>query len=264
MFYFHLDLSDILELKDLDKQVTEKAKAEVRSITLATHARIVERVNAKLKTTRQRYLEALSFTQIDDATWLINLDSKALWIENGKPAGEMIDDLLKSPKAKRGKDGSKYLAIPFQHNKGPTQQTPAQTSLTETIKAELQNRQIPYGTIEKDAQGAPKTGLLHSFDINSAPIKTANGPGQGHGPIGKVKQGMTGIPFLKGVRVYQNKDNEGKIQRQIMTFRIVSSKHKGTGRWVHPGIDAKLFLDEAADWAQKEFGKRFSISTTTT
>ncbi len=514
MFYIHLDLSDLLELKDMKKKIEAKAQDELRMITLATHARIVENVQSKLKSTREKYLQALSYSQVSDDTWIINLDSKAMWIEEGKPPGEMIDDLLKSPKAKTAKDGcvlnprnkvltslgwkkikdiipgdmvlthsgkfrevkslliqkggvgteyviikpasvpgkpngknselvspsmsltidhpvltqrgwiaagelqkndllatpadlknlcincgkpvpinvlglktclnnrcarqiackegrifpfskeqrrefgkiahakakamgvfdrsdwgsrnpetlknmrdgsarsmrarirdgkwepeagelgvawvkirtikrgvvnrpdhiyankydiqleaeehsfccetvfihnSKYLAVPFQHNKNPTAQTQAQNSLTATIKAEMQKRKIPFGKIEKDDQGKPKQGLLHSFSITDSPIKTHQGSGQGHGPIGSVRQGPTGIPFLKGVKVYQKevvgKSGKKSIQKQIMTFRIVSSKMKGTGRWFHPGVEAKHFMDEALDWAKKEFEK---------
>jgi len=123
----------------------------------------------------------------------------------------------------------------------------------------MQKRKIPFGKIEKDDQGKPKQGLLHSFSITDSPIKTHQGSGQGHGPIGSVRQGPTGIPFLKGVKVYQKevvgKSGKKSIQKQIMTFRIVSSKMKGTGRWFHPGVEAKHFMDEALDWAKKEFEK---------
>jgi hypothetical protein len=46
------------------------------------------------------------------------------------------------------------------------------------------------------------------------------------------------------------------VQRTAMTFRIVSSLMKGTGRWVHPGIKAVKLIDEAKDWADKEWETR--------
>ena len=148
---------------------------------------------------------------------------------------------------------SRYLVVPFQHNKGPTQQTQAQRDLTNTVKAEMKRRKIPYGGLEKDSSGQPKIGKLHSFDILHAPTKTQDGPGQGHGQIGAVRQGPTGIAFLQGIRVYQKriKDEKGNssVQKQVMTFRVASSKHKGTGRWVHPGLQAKRFFEEAEKWA---------------
>lgn len=148
---------------------------------------------------------------------------------------------------------SRYLVVPFQHNKGPTQQTKAAQDLTATIKRELQQRKIAYNKIETDAAGRPKLGLLHKFDIKNMPLKTVEGPGQGHGPIGAVRQGNTGIPFLSGIRIYQKQIKDGmgrsKVSRSIMTFRVASSKHYGSGKWEHPGTDARRFFDEAADWA---------------
>jgi hypothetical protein len=155
---------------------------------------------------------------------------------------------------------SRYRVIPFQHNKGPTQQTKTQNELKETIRTEMGKRGIPYGKLEMNADGTPKLGKLHSFDIKDKPLKTQNGVGQGWGEIGKPKVGATGIPFLQGVNVYQTKvkDKSGKesVQKQIMTFRIVSSKHKGTGRWVHPGFEPKKFLQEGYEWALKEWNDK--------
>lgn len=262
IIYFNLDLGPIVGMaKNLDSSVRKAMNDAARDLTTQTHAHILEQVQAKLHSTREKYVKALSFKQVDADTWVIELAKDAMFIEEGiKPNTDMLDGLLKSSKAKTAKDGSRYIVVPFQHNKGATQQTPAQTTLTNTIKSEMKKRKIPYGKLETDASGKPKTGLLHSFDIMKQPIKTAPGAGSGHGPIGQVKQGPTGIPHLQGVRVYQTKvkDAKGKesVKKSIMTFRIASSKMKGQGRWVHPGLEAKKFLDEAADWALKEFETR--------
>jgi hypothetical protein len=256
--YLNVDLSSILNLtKELEPQVRKAFEEAGRDLSMQAHAHLLENVQQKLHSTREKYVEALSFKQVSNDTWIISLDKSAIWIEEGMPEHEMIDDLLKSPKAKTAKDGSKYMVIPFQHNKGQTSQTQAGTDLTNTIKSEMQKRKIPYGKLETDSEGKPKTGLLHSFDILKNPPKTSEGPGQGRGPLGVVRQGPTGIPFLQGVRVYQKEvkgaGGKSSVKKSIMTFRIVSSKHKGTGRWVHPGIPAKNFFDEAADWALKEW-----------
>jgi hypothetical protein len=149
---------------------------------------------------------------------------------------------------------SRYLVVPFDHKKGPTKSTPAQQDLTNTIKAELKRRNIPYGSLEKDAKGNVKTGTLHSFNIMSRPTKSHDGPGQGHGPIGAVRQGNTGIPFLQGVRVIQKQiAGTQKFAKNIMTFRVASSKHKGSGKWQHPGLVPRKFFDKAAEWAIEQF-----------
>lgn len=262
MIFMSLDLGPLAELaKEFRPAIDKAMKDAARDLSTQVYSHIVEQAQEKLHSTREKFLKALHYEQVEDDTWVVQLDKEAMFIEEGIPPNkDMLDGLLKSSKAKTAKDGSRYIVVPFQHNKGPTSQTPAQTTLTDTVKAEMKKRQIPYGKIENGPDGKPKTGLIHSFDIMRNPIKSANGPGQGKGPIGSVRQGPTGIPFLQGVRVYQHvtKDKEGKekASKSIMTFRIASSKHKGQGRWIHPGLEAKKFLDEAAEWAKKEFEDR--------
>lgn len=267
MLYLNLDLSKIMQLTDDMKTIAEKAmKDAVRRLTTATHGHIAEEVQQKLKSSRQKYLDALHFEQVSDETWFVSLDPSAFFIEEGLPANhEMIDDLLKqgrpnpgraggAPKGqiKTAKDGSRYRVIPFEHNKGPSQQSPTQKSLTDMVKGEMKARGIPYGGIEKNSSGQPKTGLLHSFDVQKR--------GGASPPVSKV-----GISLLQGVRVYQTKvkDKGGKetVKRGVFTFRIVSSKHKGTGRWVHPGLEAKNFMNQAFDWAVKEWETKIGPET---
>lgn len=258
MFFLNLDLSPIMKIEDQMKPAVEAAmKDAVRRLTTATHGHILEEVQNKLKSTRQKYIDALAFEQVSDDTWIIKLDPSAFFIEEGvSPGHEMIDDLLKQGRPTKGKDagapkgeiktakdGSRYRVIPFEHNKGPSQQTPKQTSLTDMIRTEMKARKIPYGGIEKDAGGQPKVGMLHSFSVNTQKQKV---------PVSK-----SGISLLQGVRVYQTKvkDAQGKdkVKKGIFTFRIVSSKHKGTGKWIHPGIEARKFIDEAFKWAVNEW-----------
>ncbi len=252
-----------MDLSNLEQAAEEAGKEALRDLTLSTQAHIIEEVQKKLHSTRKKYLENLHVDQVDDDTWAVVLDPPAMWIEEGMDEHEMIDDLLKSDKARTTKKGSKVLSVPFEHKKGPSESTPAQKDLTNTVKKEMKQRGIPYGGLEMDDSGKPKQGLLHSFDVMSAPVH--KGPnqfavGQGAGPIGQVRQGPTGIPFLQGVRVYQKpvkmKDGGEKVVKSIVTFRTVSSTMKGSGRWYYPGIEAKNFFEEAAEWAQKEFEER--------
>jgi hypothetical protein len=267
-FYINLDISPFLEIQsEFDGAIKDALAKATSALAAQTHGKIVEFARKELHSTRQKYVDALTYMPVNSYTWVVNLDRKMLWLEDGlEPNREMIEDLLSSPKAKTGKDGSKYLSVPFEHKKGETQQTPGATSLTDTIKAEFKKAKIPYGKIENGKDGKPMLGLLHKIDINHAPLKTVGNPwysgtrpglGQGSGPIGSVMQGPTGIPLLQGVRVYQkeftDKDGAKRVGRSIVTFRMVSSKMMGTGRWTHPGIEAKKFLDKAYEWAMKEW-----------
>lgn len=258
MLKINLDMADLLKIEsgisDAAKQAMKKYGDQ---LVAQTRAHIVEEAHKKLHTRRQMFVDALHHHQVNEDTWVISLDAKARWIDDGMPPHNMIDDLLKSKKTKRAKDGSAYLVVPFEHNKGPTQMTPAQKTLLDTVKAELKKRKIPYGKIEKNAAGEAKLGRLHSFDIKHAPLKSAPGPGTGKGPVGKVMQGPTGIPLLQGVSIYQKKvkDKAGKesVKRSIMTFRVVSSKMKGQGRWDHPGLPAAKLMEDGQEWAQRQW-----------
>jgi hypothetical protein len=147
----------------------------------------------------------------------------------------MTEDLLRK-NAKIAKDGSRYKAIPFDHGK-PSSQTSVNTSmLVNQIKAELKARNIPYKKIEYNADGSPRIGRLHT-------IRGINSPK----PSERASHGV-----LEGLTIYQRKLPSGKVRRDIMTFRTVSSKMKGS-KWIHPGIEPKKFMDEALEWAEKVF-----------
>lgn len=259
MIFVQFDISELIKLNNKLTSAAEKAMKEAGDfLAKQVRAHIVEEAHKKLHTRRQMFVEHLRTFQVDEDTWVVSLDAKYRWIDDGMERHNMVDDLLKAKNAKRAKDGSKYAVIPFEHGpKGPTQMTPAQATLLNTIKAEMNKRKIPYAGIEKGANGKAKLGLLHAFDINTSPTKTANVPGQGKGPIGQVMQGPTGIPLLKGVRVYQNEvsDKKGgtRIKRAIMTFRVVSSKHKDQGRWEHPGLDPVNLMEDGQKWAMEQW-----------
>lgn len=263
-FFVNLDLTPLQKVLDADAKIREEAEKAGKQLVAMTRAHIVEEASRKLRSRRQMYVDSLTHFQVDENTFVVNLDAKARWIEEGLPEHNMLDDLLSSHSAKTAQDGSKYVVVPFQHNVGPSTITPAQANLLATIKMELRKAKIPYGKIEKDENGDPKLGLLHRLNI-STPLKTKEGVGQGHGPIGDPIQGWSadgasGTPVLKGARVYQQKvkDKAGKdkIQRTIMTYRVASSKHhEDPGRWDHPGLEATNLMDEGGDWAQDQWDR---------
>jgi len=249
---------DLSEFKDLGKKFEDAVKKSLAKagddLTAMVRGHIVEEANAKLKTRKEMYVQGLSHSKVGDNTWVVSLDGSVRWIEDGREAGSMLPALLASPKAKTARDGSRYVVVPFQHNKGPSKTTTAQADLLSTIKSELKKRDIPYAKIETDQDGKAKLGKLHSFSIMDKPIKTSQGAGQGHGAVGDVKQGPTGIPFLQGINIYQ-RNVGGKTRRDIVTFRVASSRHADQGRWEHPGLEGVRFFDEAERWAAETWDK---------
>lgn len=233
-----VDVEAIADTLNLVKEEIEQAVNDsVQKLASATHARVIELAQEKLHTTRDKYLEALSFEEIVSGVYVVSLDlDKAGWIEEGKSSGSMLDDLLRDG-AKTSKDGNRYKAIPFEHSKAPSQMNDKAKKYLSNIKAELKRRGLPYKKLELGPDGSPRIGKLHQFNIKSTY------------PSAKAK-----TPTLHGLAVYQHKDEKtGKVRRDIMTFRIASDKHKAEGLWFHPGIEPKKFLDQAAEWAVKTF-----------
>lgn len=260
LFYFNFDTSELESLLNIDK-VWKKATEEAAvQITQAAYFHLVEEAEKKLHTRKEMFISGLSVGKEEDV-YFVNLDAEVVWINDGQDEHSMVESMLASSKAKKSKDGSSYLVVPFDFSpgQGPTKVTAAQSNLIATVKKELRGLEVPFAKIETDASGKPKTGLLHDISIMDKPQKTHQGPGQGKGAIGDVVQGPTGTPFLQNIRIYQqghkNESGEVKVKRSILTFRTVSSKHIGTDKWRHPGLEATDLFKGAEEFAIKEWDK---------
>ena len=260
MFLINVDLSEVNDLLDLDKSLKKAADEAARDLAGMIDAKAKEIAASKLHSRRKMYTDALKVTRVDENTHLVSLDAKVRWIDDGQPAFDMLAGLLGSKKAKRAKDGSRYIVVPFSHSpgRGKTASTSAQQDLVNEVKGELKKRGIPFGGIEKDQAGQAKLGRLHTFDIEKGPRKNDVGPGQRRGPVGEVMQGNTKIPFLRGVTVSQTMGKNGRVSRSILTFRIASSNHSKSAKWEHPGNAPMNILDEAAEWAVETWSKEIA------
>jgi hypothetical protein len=251
--FLHLDLEGFVAQQNRTLEIAnEMLSRAMEDLAAMSYSKVVELAQAQLHTTRQEYLNNLSYEQAGPTLWTVTLKSKAMWIEEGMPRHEMIDDLLKN--AKVSKKGTLYKVIPFPI-KGASQTAAAAMPIRMAAMGALRRAKINMRDIEREVDGRPKIGTLHKLDVMGSPIKTAEGIYQGHGPVGNVRQGATGIPFLQNMRVMQRMIGgaNGNIQRTAMTFRVVSSLHKGSGRWMHPGVKAKKLMDQAFAWAENEW-----------
>lgn len=270
--HVNLDLSGVFSFVKALEGFEAEVRSKVSDLAAQAHLHIKEQVQIKLNTRRAMYDQALSrAVEVAPGIWVITLDASAVWIEEGMPAHSMVDDLLRK-NAKTAADGSRYKVIPFAQDKGGKTTTPGQAVLNAALKTELKKRNIGYKSIERNADGSPKTGLLHAFGMKGGPANipspprpegTAGKPGWGKGAVGEPMQGPNaqggsggGTPLLQGVRIYQtllkgtNKKGQQKASRSIMTFRVVSSKHKGV-KWNYPGIEGSHFFEDAEKWAER-------------
>lgn len=224
------------EMKNFQAEVERAIEDSVKSVAAMTHAKVVELATEKLNTRRRAYLDNLDFEEVVPGVWVISLDDQAMWIEEGRKSGDMTEDLLRKG-AKTAKDGSRYKAIPFDQAKPPSQTSQFGKEMVRKLKSELKKYGVPYKKLEYNADGSPRIGKLHEFNIES-PRPTSR----------------ASTPALYGVSIYQSMGKSGRVKRDIMTFRMVSSKHKGT-KWIHPGLDGEKFFEQAYEWATQTFEK---------
>ena len=254
-----IDLSALQPLADLS-QLERIGNEAAASLALLTQAKVEELAGEKLHSRLDMFRKNLSIKQEDSGVWIIHLDAEADWIEEGVKAHSMVSDLLKSPKAKISEKGEKYLVVPFamtSGKSGPTQTTNVQQQLVQSVKKQLKDAKISFGKIEKDASGMPLLGTLHKLNLSTPSRKDWAQPGHGHGgagwgPPGYPMIGATGIPFLAGAQVTQSLNSKGKVERSVMTFRVVKEGHEQEGRWYHPGLEPLNAFGQAYDWAMRE------------
>lgn len=221
------------QFKELAAEVEQDIRKGVQNLAAITHAKVAEMANAELKTSRKEFTDALGFEEIADGVWVVSVDQSGLWIEEGiEPGHDMKPDLLKNA-TKTSKEGNSYRSIPFEHSKAPSQLTQSSQNIVNLLKSELKKEKIPFKKIEKNSDGSPRIGKLHSKNFDS-PI-----PGKGN------------TPALKGVSIYQTKTKTGSIRRDILTFRTVSEGPRSAGKWIHPGKEPRHFLERAEEWALK-------------
>lgn len=236
---FNIDAAAIAaQFKEFAIEVEQDIKKAIGNLAAITHAKVVQEANAELHSSRQDYMEALGFEEIVDGVWVISLDEKAMWIEEGIEANKDMKPDLLANNAKTSKDGHKYKVIPFDYGKAPSQNSTSTQTIVNEIKQGLKKENIPFKKIERNADGSPKIGKLHSLDLGGKI------PGKGNTPAGK------------GVSIYQTLTKTGNVRRDILTYRTVSSGPGSAGKWHHPGLEPKLFLDKAVEWAMKEWEEK--------
>lgn len=236
---FEIDVNAIAqEFGQLKKELSGDLKQAIGGLASMTHAKTLELAN-DIGSLSKTYKDNISFKQLESNIWVVELDEKALWIEEGRKGGFM-EELLNGKSSKTNSKGERYAVIPFEHSKNPTEQSSKAQELSNAIKSELKERGINYRKPEYNSDGSPKLGLIKRFNVNSA----------------KLKDEHKDQP-LKGVAIYQRLDkNTGKVRRDVMTFRVITEKHKEEGKWVHPGMSGKNLMDKAFEWALREWDNK--------
>lgn len=222
------------QFKEFALEVEQDIKKAVGDLAAITHAKVAENAQAELKSSRQIYTNNLGYEEITPGVWVVSLGEEALWIEEGiEPNKDMKPSLLKNGKS--SSTGTKYKVIPFQYSKAPSQMSTYAQGVVSQIRQNLKKKNIPFKKIEFNKDGSPKVGKIHEFNFGG------ERPGKGNTQV------------MKGVSIYQTLTKTGNVRRDILTFRTVSSGPKSQGKWIHPGLKGKKYMDIAADWAMSEW-----------
>lgn len=235
MFKLEIDISKIMDMSQLNEKARDLAEKYSQELADATYAKIADLANERLTTRLDAFMTNLKVKkEYGAATQEITLAEKALWIEDGMEGGSMVERMLKSPKAKVGKGGKKYMTIPFTHKYG----TQVQSALFAAIKRGFDKKKLE-GKLDE-------TKARLDLNINDSPIST-NSLKIGKGKVGGVASGVTGIPLLQGVRAYKQ-PNGGYLTKTFRTISELSNKDA----WIHPGLQPTNILKDAADWAEEQ------------
>jgi hypothetical protein len=230
---FNVDIEALTkDLKGFQLEVQQDLEKAVGDLAAMTHAHVAELAQQELHSTRKIYTDNLGFEEIAPGIWVVSVDQPALFIEEGIEAGmDMKPGLLKTG-AKESKAGYKYKSIPFDHGKAPSQMTPYAQNVVGRIRAQLKKEGVPFKKLEMGPNGQPRLGKLHTFDFGGET------PGKGNTPV------------LKNLSIYQHMGPKGKVSRSIMTFRTVSENPETAGKWTHPGLEPKHYLEKALEFAE--------------
>jgi len=64
-----------------------------------------------------------------------------------------------------------------------------------------------------------------------------------------------GSHYLSGGVVVQRPNKKGKVKKEVITFRVVSSKHEQEGRWLYPAVEPLNSIPAAYEYANAEWDK---------
>ena len=240
---FHVNTAEIAEqfgeLKDKVEQVLYLA---VKRLAVTTHAEVQRLAEDNLHSSKQAYLDAIDirngngFKEIAPGLWVVDLNESAMWIEEGQEPHSMKEKLL-AKNSKISKDGYRYKSIPFSHSKSQDLQTSQEKDLVNEIRSHLKKQKISFKGIETDATGKPRLGRLHRMNIPSKRLKSYHV-----------------APPLQNLSIYQSKGKNGKIRRDVVTFRTISENPNSKSKWFHPGIKPpRKFMDRALEIAMRRW-----------
>ena len=193
-----------------------------------------ELAGQKLHNTRLDYINALHMDETAPGIFVVYLDPKMNWVEDGTPQYNMLPKLAQGPKSKISKDGFRYSVIPLRQS---TSSKGSESPKVQDYAADLRNviKTQKFKTVRDNI--SPITGKRTTVErlIDSDPS------------IPKHLKGLT--------RVREFKQGSGRPSSSAyLTFRVASERQDASKHWVHPPQraaaifkDLERFVDQQLD-----------------
>lgn len=235
------------ELDDLSDGCVAELQVAVGSIARGAIGEWARIARTRLHSTREDYVNGLRQSEsfvLRAETDMVSIDIQLVGafpnnIEFGMAPFDMKTTRpgwLGGGKAKVGKDGKRYVIIPFRHSTGQNQGG-AQLSMTESNASVIKKVAKDYGL---DKMTRMATGQVVD------------------GPTARVPKNASGVhPYLQGmVRIQKGQEGMTKTGKQrgsgqLMTFRVIS-ENSPPSAWMHPGLKAANILPEVEQWVDTQ------------
>lgn len=269
-FDFKVNLREVADrvgkaADEIGTRVTE----EVSNLSISTHAFVVRYANENLEGFRRNHFlgeegQNVRWNQVAPNIWVVEIDESVAWIEEGRePTSMATDTWLLNPASKgvkRAKDGSLYRVIPFTHGGKGKPKSP-EPEIASMIRKELKDKGVKLNKIDRDQWDRPKLGVVEKLGINKKrtryPQDLFSKPRDKKTADEIGLKPTTGHHYLNNAVIVQ-REVEGskgktKISRDVVTFRVVSSKHQAEGRWMYPKVEALNSIPEAYKYATEQW-----------
>jgi hypothetical protein len=231
MFQIEITVDKTIGQFNLSKEEIDELKKGILANLLDYCYNSIHESSNELGKTRGTYQDAIRFEKTGEYSEMIFLDPNnklANMVEQGISGFDLKDGFFKSDKAKTGKNGQKYLTIPF--HIGTPDSSPTNPAFSQIMPENLYKAAKKLKPGEQiDIKNLPK----ELQEINPrVKIVVSNGQLFAYERKSPTFAGLT-------------RGSEEKGYGGFMTFRRVSETASGPNSWIHPGIEARNFFEVA-------------------
>jgi len=240
-----------LNIDVMDEAFVASFKKAVASIAQATQSEWIRLAQERLRSSKDDYIKGLrqaeSFKMARYGTSELYEIQLVGAMPNNFEFGMASFDMksvrpgwLGGGKAKEGKDGKKYVVIPFSHS-------------TSSNSAASYSGKAAQANLKQELRKAVKQYGLDKL------VRTASGK-VAEGVVKKVPKGADVHSYLQGMVKIQkgvSGNTSTGLQRgqsQLMTFRIMSENSPASS-WQHPGIKPANLLPDVEKYVDNELDK---------